>query len=44
MRKMRITALLLALAIFGMSACAQKTCPTYTKDTVENNELNSEDM
>ena len=44
MRKLRITALLLALTIFGMSACAQKTCPTYTKDTVENNDLNSEDM
>ena len=36
MRKIKITALLLALVILGLSACAQKTCPTYTKNTTQN--------
>jgi hypothetical protein len=33
MLKFKISALLLALVILGLSACAQKTCPTYTQNT-----------
>ena len=28
---MRVKVAILALMIFGMSACAYKTCPTYAK-------------
>ena len=44
MQKLRIIALLLALGIFGISACAQKTCPTYTKDDLKKQELNEKDV
>ena len=37
MRKIKISALLIALVILGLSACAQKTCPTYTKNTTAPN-------
>ncbi len=40
MRKLRITALLLALAVLGISSCAQKTCPTYTDKDTEKTEIN----
>jgi len=43
MCKLRIIALLLALGVFGISACAQKTCPTYTKDNMQKLELNEQD-
>lgn len=36
---MKIKALILALAIFAMSACTQRTCPTYAKVDTENSEL-----
>ena len=35
MHKIKIKVLLLAIFVFGISACAQKTCPTYTKDTAK---------
>ena len=35
MRKIKFKVLLLAIFVLGVSACAQKTCPTYTKDTVK---------
>jgi hypothetical protein len=44
MRKLRIIAVLLALGIFGISACAQKTCPTYTKDDMQKQEFNEKDV
>lgn len=44
MRKFRIIALLLAIGILGISACAQKTCPTYTKDGIQKQELNEQDV
>jgi hypothetical protein len=44
MRKLRIIALLLALGVFGISACAQKTCPTYTKDSIQKQEVNEQDV
>ena len=44
MRKIRIIALLLAFGVFGISACAQKTCPTYTKDNIQKQELNNQDV
>jgi len=42
MRKLRISAVLLALFILGMSACAQKTCPTYIKNDTQQQELNEQ--
>jgi len=44
MQKLRIIALLLALGVLGISACAQKTCPTYTKDSMQKQELNEQDV
>jgi hypothetical protein len=35
MRKIKFKVLILAVFILGVSACAQKTCPTYTKDTLK---------
>ena len=35
MHKIKLKVLLLAIFVLGISACAQKTCPTYTKDTVK---------
>ena len=43
MRKLRIIALLLAVSILGITSCAQKTCPTYTKDSTQKSELNEKD-
>ncbi len=37
MRKIKILSLLAALVILGLSACAQKTCPTYTMDNTSQN-------
>ncbi len=44
MQKLRITALLLALAILGMTSCAQKTCPTYIKNDTEKQEINEKSV
>ena len=44
MYKLRIIALLLAIGVFGISACAQKTCPTYTKDSIQKQEVNDQDV
>lgn len=35
---MKIKLAIIALVIFGLSACTQRTCPTYTKagNSVEN--------
>ncbi|REE05709.1 hypothetical protein C7460_101226 [Marinoscillum furvescens DSM 4134] len=32
---MKLKVTILALVIFGMSACTQKTCPTYAKGDAE---------
>jgi hypothetical protein len=42
MRKLRISAFFLAIIILGMSACAQKTCPTYIKNDTQDQELSEE--
>ncbi|HLF36046.1 MAG TPA: hypothetical protein VI583_17515 [Cyclobacteriaceae bacterium] len=43
MHKIKITALLIALVILGISACAQKTCPTYTRnDSAQQNTAQSQ--
>lgn len=34
---MKIKALILALAIFALGACTQRTCPTYANIDTENN-------
>lgn len=44
MYKLRIIALLLAIGVFGISACAQKTCPTYTEDSIQKQELSEKDV
>ncbi len=44
MYKLRIIALLLAIGVLGISACAQKTCPTYTEDSIQKQELNEKDV
>ena len=44
MYKLRIIALLLAFGVFGISACAQKTCPTYTEDSIQKQEQNEENV
>lgn len=44
MRKFKITALLLAFAVLGISSCAQKTCPTYTKKSGQNLEVRKADV
>lgn len=36
---MKIKIVILALVVFAMSACTQKTCPTYAKSDVEASEL-----
>ena len=35
MHKIKLKVLLLAIFVLGISACAQKTCPTYTKDVIK---------
>ncbi len=37
---MKLRALLFALVLCGMGACTQRTCPTYTQQDVEIQELN----
>jgi len=44
MYKLRIIALLLAIGVFGISACAQKTCPTYTEDNIQKKELKEKNV
>ncbi len=39
MRKLRISAFILALIVLGISSCAQKTCPTYIKNDSQKQEL-----
>jgi hypothetical protein len=39
---MKFKALLFALVLFGLGACTQRTCPTYTKQDVVKPELNTE--
>ncbi|MFA0963138.1 hypothetical protein AB9P05_15140 [Roseivirga sp. BDSF3-8] len=36
---MKASILLVGLFIFGLSACSQRTCPTYTKDDVQKKEI-----
>lgn len=33
---MKVKLFIIALVLFGFSACTQKTCPTYAKSDVEN--------
>ena len=42
MRKLRISAFILALIVLGISSCAQKTCPTYIKNDTQKQELSEE--
>ncbi len=44
MKKLKITALLFVVCILGLSACAQKTCPTYTQENLQNQEIQAERM
>ncbi len=39
---MKFKALLFALVLFGLGACTQRTCPTYTKQDVQKPDLNKE--
>ena len=39
---MKLKALLFALVLFGMGACTQRTCPTYSKQDIEKQELNAD--
>ena len=39
---MKIKALLFALVLFGLGACTQRTCPTYTLQDVETQEVVTE--
>ena len=41
---MKFKALLFALVLFGLGACTQRTCPTYTKHDVEKQELKTEQV
>ncbi|WP_255651059.1 hypothetical protein [Cesiribacter sp. SM1] len=36
---MKLRVLLFAVVLFGMGACTQKTCPTYTKNDVQKQEV-----
>jgi len=36
---MKIKLIILALTIFALSACTQRTCPTYAKQDVNTSEL-----
>ncbi len=36
---MKFKALLFALVLCGMGACTQRTCPTYTKQDVEKQQI-----
>jgi hypothetical protein len=38
-RIMKLRVLLFAVVLFGMGACTQKTCPTYTKNDVQKQEV-----
>lgn len=35
---MKIKIAVVALLLFGTFACTQRTCPTYTKDTIKKTE------
>ena len=37
MKKFKLVALLLAVVILGISSCAQRPCPAYTKADMEYN-------
>ena len=39
---MKLKALLFALVLFGMGACTQRTCPTYSNLDVEKQEINAD--
>ncbi|MEO9476375.1 MAG: hypothetical protein ABJ004_20170 [Cyclobacteriaceae bacterium] len=39
---MRLKIFIIALTIVGLSACTQKTCPTYAKTDVDNTELSAD--
>lgn len=39
---MKLKALVFALVLFGMGACTQRTCPTYTKQDIQKQEPVSE--
>ncbi|WP_169331914.1 hypothetical protein [Nafulsella turpanensis] len=39
---MKLKALLFALVLFGLGACTQRTCPTYTMQDGENHKVNIE--
>jgi len=34
---MKLKIVIIALIVLGMSACTQKTCPTYAKEDVKEN-------
>lgn len=36
---MKLRVLLFALVMVGMGACTQRTCPTYTKNDVQKQEV-----
>lgn len=36
---MKLRVLLFAVVLFGMGACTQRTCPTYTKNDVQKQEI-----
>jgi hypothetical protein len=36
---MKLRVLLFALVVLGMGACTQRTCPTYTKNDVQKQEV-----
>ncbi len=36
---MKLRVLLFALVLFGMGACTQRTCPTYTKNDTQKQEV-----
>lgn len=40
---MKLRALLFVLVLCGMGACTQRTCPTYTKQDVPQQEINVND-
>lgn len=36
---MKLRVLLFAIVVFGMGACTQRTCPTYTKNDIQKQEI-----
>ncbi len=41
---MKITFVALALFLLSFGACTQKTCPTYTKDSIKKTETAVKDL